>query len=98
MSWCHQSQISEWLPWVGRHDMRPPQSLADWKTILRRRFARKNRELQLPAERATEVFTVTAWGELPAYETLLNDFPARLPSQQNLDRLKSRLRQWTNKG
>jgi len=21
MAWCHQSQIAEWLPWVGRHQM-----------------------------------------------------------------------------
>ena len=30
MTWCHQSQIAEWLPWVGRHQMTTPKSLADW--------------------------------------------------------------------
>src|SRR6266536_3354610 len=45
MSWCHQSQIAEWLPWVGRHKMTAPQSARDWETMLRRRFERRAREL-----------------------------------------------------
>src|SRR6185369_585193 len=32
MSWCHQSQIAEWLPWVGRHSMEPPKSPKNWST------------------------------------------------------------------
>ena len=27
MSWCHQSQLIEWLPWVGRHNMAAPRGL-----------------------------------------------------------------------
>src|SRR5207244_5106976 len=42
LTWCHQSQISEWLPWVGRHDMRAPESLADWWARLRRTRGRQN--------------------------------------------------------
>src|SRR3989442_685221 len=37
MAWCHQSQIAEWLPWVGRHNMAPPKSYADWSKMFRRR-------------------------------------------------------------
>lgn len=53
MTWCHQSQIVEWLPWVGRHDMAPPASLDEWKTTLRGRFERTARELGL-SERLPE--------------------------------------------
>jgi LmbE family N-acetylglucosaminyl deacetylase len=78
MSWCHQSQISEWLPWVGRHDMRAPATLAEWSLGLRRRFEKKNQQLGLGPSRAVEVFTVTAWGETPADGQIANDFPAQL--------------------
>ena len=30
MGWQHQSQITEWLPWVGRHDMQAPRTLEEW--------------------------------------------------------------------
>jgi hypothetical protein len=91
MSWCHQSQIAEWLPWVGRHHMDPPRSLADWSALLRQRFARRNRQLGLDTERPMEFFTVTGWGEVPEYEQLLADVPNILPEASNLDRLRARL-------
>lgn len=91
MTWCHQSQIAEWLPWVGRHNLKPPVSLADWSQMLRNRFDSKNRELGIQSKRAFEVFTVTAWGAVPTYEQLLNDFPNIVPEASNLDRLKQRL-------
>ena len=62
MTWCHQSQIAEWLPWVGRHDLKPPRSLTDWSPALRKRFENRQRELGIQSQRALEVFTVTAWG------------------------------------
>ena len=65
LTWCHQSQISEWLPWVGRHDMKPPASLGEWAQSLRRRFENKNRELGIPSQRPLELFTVTSWGPCP---------------------------------
>ena len=34
MSWCHQSQVTEWLPWVGRHDMDYPKSIDEWRVTL----------------------------------------------------------------
>jgi len=91
MTWCHQSQIAEWLPWVGRHSMKPPASLADWSQMLRNRFDSKNRELGIKFKRPFEFFTVTAWGAVPAYEQLLKDFPNIAPEASNLDRLKRRL-------
>jgi LmbE family N-acetylglucosaminyl deacetylase len=94
MSWCHQSQIREWLPWVGRHNLEPPSTLEDWSVTLRKRFARHQRELGIRTRRASEVFTVTAWGEVPAYDQLVNDFPKMLPAANHLSRLKRRLKQW----
>jgi LmbE family N-acetylglucosaminyl deacetylase len=94
MTWCHQSQIAEWLPWVGRHDMAPPKSIDEWRVTLRRRFTRKNRELQVDIPHAVEVFTVTAWGEVPTWDHLVRDLPDFLPQPANRDRLKSRLQAW----
>src|SRR5438874_2323705 len=56
MTFCHQSQIAEWLPWVGRHKMSRPQSSSDWRVTLRQRFERKNLELEIKSARALEVF------------------------------------------
>ena len=94
MSWCHQSQIREWLPWVGRHDMAPPADLGEWSRMLRGRFARRNRELGINSDRPTEVFTVTAWGEVPTVEQLLADFPSLDRDASRLGPLGERLRRW----
>lgn len=94
LTWCHQSQIAEWLPWVGRHNMAPPKSLAEWSKTLRARFDRKNRELGLGTAHAVEVFRVTAWGAVPTLEKLLADFPDVLGKRSDLESLTARLRQW----
>ncbi|HZN65450.1 MAG TPA: PIG-L family deacetylase [Tepidisphaeraceae bacterium] len=94
MTWCHQSQIGEWLPWVGRHDIDPPRSLEEWSVTLRRRFERQNREMRLEGGRAKEVFTVTAWGEVPTLEQIVADFPSVDRNSSRLDRLGERLRRW----
>lgn len=94
MSWCHQSQICEWLPWVGRHDLSSPRDSTEWGEILRSRFDKRARDLEIASERAIETFTVTAWGEVPDYETLLADFPSVLADESNLERLRKRLREW----
>jgi LmbE family N-acetylglucosaminyl deacetylase len=94
ITWCHQSQIAEWLPWIGRHDMAAPASLSEWKKTLRRRFDRKNRELSIASQHAVEVFRVTAWGIVPGFNQLLNDFPNILTEASNLESLKGRLAVW----
>ena len=94
MSWCHQSQIVEWLPWVGRHNMRPPRTMEEWTKTLRDRFDRKNREVGIQSPRAFELFTVTAWGEVPDFEELLRDFPSVSEQFSNLDGLRQKLARW----
>ena len=95
MTWCHQSQILEWLPWVGRHNMSPPKSLAEWSRTLRARFDRKNRELGITIPHAIEVFRVTAWGQVPRLEQLIADLPPLMREASQLDRLAARLKQWS---
>src|SRR5262249_10728905 len=92
MSYCHQSQIVEWIPWVGRHGMPSPKSSEEWGKILRARFDRKNRQLGIASARAFETFTVTAWGEVPTMEQLLKDFPSIDRKASNLEALGNRLR------
>lgn len=93
-SWCHQSQINEWLPWVARHHIEPTANLESWKAKLRERFERQQREFGLPAGPAYEVFTVTAWGTVPTAETLLTDFPGLCMDAARVERLKNRLARW----
>lgn len=91
MSWCHESQIKEWLPWVGRHNMAPPENLEQWRQILRQRFALKNRDLGLETDRFFEFFTLTGWGEMPKFEVLLRDFPNVQPESSKLQQLRRKL-------
>ncbi len=93
ITWCHQSQICEWIPWVGRHSMDVPKSRADWSQILRSRFQRQNRDLGVQTDHAVEVFRVTAWGEVPKFEQLQRDFP-NLMAHPNQDALRQRLKLW----
>jgi LmbE family N-acetylglucosaminyl deacetylase len=92
-SWCHQSQINEWLPWVARHHMEPTPDLTAWKEKLRGRFARQARELGLPPGRAHEVFTPTAWGIVPTVDQLERDLPVT-PDVARRTRLAARLARW----
>jgi len=94
MTWCHQSQIAEWIPWVGRHEMDAPQSMEDWKKTLRRRFVKRNREMGLPFERIHEFFTVTAWGEIPDEAQVSKDFPNLNRAFSHLEDLRVRLNRW----
>lgn len=95
MSFCHQSQIMEWLPWVGRHAMKPPGSLEEWQGVLRKRFEHQNRSLGIQSPHAVEVFTVTSWGVLPTMDQIRHDFPHLTPSISHLDRLETRLGLWS---
>jgi LmbE family N-acetylglucosaminyl deacetylase len=91
MSWCHQSQIAEWLPWVGRHQMTPPANPAEWTAALRARFERRNRELGIAVSRAMEVFRVTAWGAVPSLDQLMADLPSISREYSSLEALGRRL-------
>lgn len=95
LSWCHQSQVREWLPWVGRHRLTPPANLEEWSAALRQRFERKNRELDLNTLHATEVFRITAWGEVPTLDQLVRDFPALLGDRSSLQPLAEQLERWS---
>src|SRR5262249_28834270 len=75
MTFCHQSQLLEWLPWVGRHQMAAPRDLQDWTGTLRARLQRENRELGIHSEHVFQMFAVTAWGEVPSFAQLRSDFP-----------------------
>ena len=94
-SWCHQCQIREWLPWIGRHQMPVAENLTAWQEVLRRRFARQARELNLPANDMHEVFTVTAWGEIPSAEQLEQNFPNLLRTPEGDARLRTKLKRWS---
>jgi LmbE family N-acetylglucosaminyl deacetylase len=96
MYYCHKSQIMEWLPWVGRHSMAPPQSIEEWRQILRQRYLRKNASLGIHSDHAMEVFTVTAWGEIPAKGQLTTDLPHIVPDPKRLADLHKRLERWRN--
>ena len=94
MTWCHQSQIREWLPWVGRHQMDVPSTLPEWQTTLRARYRRRNRELSIQTENFVEVFTLSAWGEIPTVEQLQQDLPGLHPTLSRWTALRERLRTW----
>jgi LmbE family N-acetylglucosaminyl deacetylase len=93
-SYCHQSQISEWLPWVARHDMHAPKSLEDWSNALRQRFLRRNREMGIRDDRLLEFYTVTAWGYVPSIDEIVRDIPGLSPEWSHLLELKARLNRW----
>jgi LmbE family N-acetylglucosaminyl deacetylase len=94
MTWCHQSQIREWLPWVGRHHMDVPRDFAAWRATLRARFDRQARDLGARSSRAVEAFTVTAWGEVPTIQQLKRDFPNWIVRPSALARLRRKLSRW----
>ena len=95
MTYCHQSQIAEWLPWVDRHQIQKPKSFEDWSRSLRQRFDRQNKDLGIQSAHAYEVFTVTAWGTVPAFETLAADFPTIDPEASRVDELRKCLARWS---
>ncbi|HAM71899.1 MAG TPA: hypothetical protein DCM86_09680 [Verrucomicrobiales bacterium] len=94
LTWCHQSQIREWLPWVGRHELAVPGSVEEWAEGLRRRFTKRNRELGIESREYYEVFTLSAWGEIPAWEQIERDWPGIDCSRSPLPALQARLRRW----
>jgi LmbE family N-acetylglucosaminyl deacetylase len=92
-SWCHQSQINEWLPWVARHHIDPTPNLEAWKEKLRARFSRQARKVGLPAEGVYEVFAPTAWGVVPTLAQIERDLPLCSDAVRRA-RLAERLASW----
>lgn len=94
MSFCHQSQINEWLPWVSGDPIEKPYNLTEWTALSRERSENFKSKFGINAKGAVEVFTVTAWGSIPEYDQLLSDFPNIIKSASDLDGLKIKLEQW----
>lgn len=97
MTYCHQSQISEWLPWVNRHSIQKPASLMDWSKGLRGRMESQQKEVGITVPGLFEVFTVTAWGVIPKFEQLMSDFPDLAENASNYDSLRKLLCRWSRK-
>jgi hypothetical protein len=74
--------------------MEAPRLIRDWRETLRKRFAKRNRELGLPLERVHEFFTVTAWGTVPGEQQIINDFPNINRACSRLDEMSGRLKRW----
>ena len=94
MSYCHRSQIMEWLPWVGRHEMKAPHSLDEWSKQMRARTLKRNTSLGIKLPIPTEVFTVTAWGTVPSLKQLTDDFPNLIPEICQFKNLEQKLSRW----
>jgi hypothetical protein len=45
-----------------------------------------------------EVFTVTAWGEVPRFDRLVAEFPGLAPEASHLVPLRERLTRWQGCG
>ena len=96
-SWCHQSQITEWIPWVGRHGpkTRVPKTKDEWRGTLRAVSTKLKRQVGLPAEFVrAEVFVVTAWGEVPRLAQLEADLPCLVTPRDVRESLAARLALW----
>jgi LmbE family N-acetylglucosaminyl deacetylase len=94
MAYCHQSQIAQWLPWIGRHEMETITGFPEWLRAMRKRFTRRNQLLGIDSPHALEFFNVTAWGTIPSFDQLLKDFPNIQVKYSRLDALRNRLDQW----
>ncbi len=54
-------------------------------------YENKNRKLGLASPGALELFVVTAWGVVPSFEQIVNDFPNIVAEASNLNGLRERL-------
>lgn len=91
-AWCHQSQFTQWLPWVAAPTRFPvPRSQAELAEHLRRGSLARNRRRGIASSHAFELFSVTRWGGTPDVDTLLRDIPGLDPAASQLDTLRQRL-------
>ncbi len=93
-AYCHRSQFQEWIPWIGRHEIKAPTTFDEWSLALRQRMARQRQDMGIGGDRALEFFTVTAWGAIPTLETLEQDFPSLCRSHSQLGALGRKLSRW----
>lgn len=96
-SWCHQSQIMEWLPWVHGNPALRPKNFSEWKEVLYRRAMQQNRNAGIKSDRPYEFFTLTGWGGCPTLEKILSDIPGVDPKVSQLDRLESKINRMQNR-
>ncbi len=93
-AYCHRSQFQEWIPWIGRHEIRGPTTFEEWSEALRRRMARQRLDMGVGGDRALEFFTVTAWGAIPTLEALERDFPSLSRDHSHFEALGEKLSRW----
>lgn len=98
MSWCHQSQITEWLPWVGRHHFKVPENFEAWKSFLLERMEARQKRLGLPTGSLYEFFSVSGWGEVVPLNQILEDLPCIDKNLSHLDGLEKKLDEWSSQG
>ena len=91
MSWCHQSQITEWLPWGDGMTWPRRRRWPNGRKPCGSRFESNQRKLGLHSTKALEFFNVTGWGIVPTCEQILRDFPSIAREASSLGRLKERL-------
>ncbi len=92
LSYCHRSQIDEWLPWVSAPlPLAAPDDLADWSRQLRARLLAHLGKAGTPPGHLYELFCVTAWGTVPTTQRLLADLPGIDVAASHLDALRRRL-------
>ena len=97
MSWCHQSQIKEWLPWVmGREIKTIPKTIEEYKTIQRENALKFIKKMNIKKQGLFEYYTVTAWGSIPTFESILNDFPVIDKEAIPLSKLQEKLNLWNS--
>ena len=93
-SYAYRSQIKEWLPWVVPNEFSAPKDLEEWKEFLINFYHSNSRKMGIVPERLIEAFTITAWGSIPSYEQLIEDFPSMDVEASHFDELEKRLSQW----
>jgi LmbE family N-acetylglucosaminyl deacetylase len=97
MSWCHQSQITEWLPWVmGRDPKETPKTIEEYKNGLIKGAQARNLKMKIKKQGMFEYYTVTAWGTIPTFETLQKDFPAIEKEVIPIAKLQEKLVLWNS--